>query len=128
MDFTLQSSTMRIKELEQRSGMSRDTVRFYEKQGLISPPKRLINGYRDYDAHTLTELHFIRTARSVGFTLEDIRPAIPKLRQPPEQCADLLAALRRRHQLISAQIEQQQQQLQRLEQLMLRFEVPHPAQ
>lgn len=112
---------MRIKELEQKSGLSRDTLRFYEKQGLISPPKRLANGYRDYDTHALTELHFIRTARSVGFTLEEIRPAIAKLRHPPEHCADLLAALQHRHQLIRAQISQQQQQLQRLAQLMVRF-------
>lgn len=112
---------MRIKALETRSGLSRDTVRFYERQGLITPPHRLDNGYRDYDEHTLAELKFIAAGREVGFTLAEIRTAIPHLKASPVHCPALLDSLHRRRQAIVEQMEQQRQQLLRLDQLILRF-------
>ncbi len=63
---------MKIGELSSLSGLSVDTIRFYEKQGLIPPPRRTDANYRMYDADTPRRLIFIRKARDLGFTLQEI--------------------------------------------------------
>ena len=112
---------MQIKMLEKQSGLSRDTLRFYERRGLITTPRRLPNGYRDYDEHTLSELKFIAVAREVGFTLVEIKTAIQHLNAPPDKCDELLEALKARRTSIEEQIGLHQKQLCRLDQLILRF-------
>lgn len=69
---------MRIGELAGRCNVSTDTVRFYEKEGLIRSD-RLANGYRDYAEDMLVILGFIRRAQSLGFTLAEIREDVPAL-------------------------------------------------
>lgn len=112
---------MRVKLLEARSGLPRDTLRFYERSGLLTPPRRLPNGYRDYDEHTLAELKFIAAAREVGFTLAEIKTAIPHLKSPPKRCLALLDGLRERRHAVIEQMTVQRQQLRRLDQLIQRF-------
>ncbi len=112
---------MQIKLLETRSGLPRDTLRFYERTGLITAPRRLANGYRDYDEHTLAELRFIVTAREVGFTLAEIKTAIPHLKAPPKRCRALLDGLRQRRLAVTEQMALQRRQLKRLDQLIERF-------
>ena len=63
---------MRISELAKRTGLSAHTLRFYEKQGLVSHNSRSEGGYREYDEADLRRVEFVRTARNVGFSLEDI--------------------------------------------------------
>ena len=63
---------MRISELAKRTGLSAHTLRFYEKQGLVSHNSRSDGGYREYDETDLRRVEFVRTARNVGFSLEDI--------------------------------------------------------
>lgn len=65
---------MNIKEIEQRSGMTRANVRFYEQEGLLSP-RRLDNGYRDYSEGDLQQLHRIHLLRTLGLSLDEIRAA-----------------------------------------------------
>ena len=62
---------MKIGELSALSGLSIDTIRFYEKQGLIPPPRRTDTNYRMYDADSPRRLIFIRKARDLGFTLQE---------------------------------------------------------
>ncbi len=112
---------MLVKTVEQRSGLSRDTLRFYERYGLITPPARTQNGYRRYDEHTLVELRFIEAAREIGFTLAQIKEAIPKLKAPPAQCTALLDSLRQRRAEIEEQMAQEERQLQRIDQLLQRL-------
>ena len=112
---------MQIKTLEARSGLPRDTLRFYERSGLITQPRRLQNGYREYDEHTLAELKFISAAREVGFTLAEIKRAIPHLKAPADQCLDLLEGLLGRRQAVIEQIALSRRQLRRLDQLIKRF-------
>lgn len=112
---------MQIKSLEARSGLTRDTLRFYERTGLITPPHRLPNGYREYDEHTLAELKFISAAREVGFTLNEIKTAIPHLKAPPSQCRELIEGLIRRRLTVIDELTLKRKQLQRLDQLIQRF-------
>ena len=62
---------MRIGELAIKSGISVETLRYYEKQGLIAAPPRSAGGYRDYPDSTLQYLTFIRSAKAVGFSLRE---------------------------------------------------------
>lgn len=69
---TKDKPTMKIGELATLSGLSVDTIRFYEKQGLLSPPRRTDSNYRVYDSEAPRRLIFIRKARDLGFTLQEI--------------------------------------------------------
>ena len=62
-----------IGTLAKRAGVSIDTVRYYEKSGLLAPESRLASGYRRYSDEQVFRLRFIRRAQELGFTLKDIR-------------------------------------------------------
>ena len=62
-----------IGTLAKRAGVSIDTVRYYEKSGLLAPESRLASGYRRYSDEQVSRLRFIRRAQELGFTLKDIR-------------------------------------------------------
>ena len=63
---------MRIGELAGTVGLPTQTIRFYERKGLLLAPERGANGYRTYDESTLTRLHFINAAQAAGLTLAEI--------------------------------------------------------
>jgi DNA-binding transcriptional MerR regulator len=64
---------MKIGELAQRADVGIDTVRYYERQGLLPAPHRLASGYRSYDLGDIARLRFVRRAKALGFTLSEIR-------------------------------------------------------
>jgi MerR family transcriptional regulator, copper efflux regulator len=66
-------SDLAIGELATRGGVAIDTVRYYERNGLLQPASRLASGYRRYGESELRRLRFIRRAKALGFTLEAIR-------------------------------------------------------
>ena len=68
-------------------------MRYYEQIGVISSPPRGDNGYRDYPESCLEEIKFIKMAQSVGFTLNEIKPAIPFLANPKPSCPLLTKAI-----------------------------------
>lgn len=84
---------MRIGQLSAATGVSRDTLRFYEDQGLIRA-RRLENGYRDYPDEVQALVHYIKTAQKLGFTLAEVGnklPAVWGAPQPGPAIAQLLA-------------------------------------
>lgn len=64
---------MRIGTVARECGVSIDTIRYYEREGLLPPPRRRPSGYREYGEGAVKQLRFIRHAKELGFTLEDIR-------------------------------------------------------
>jgi DNA-binding transcriptional MerR regulator len=84
---------MKANEIAKLTGLAKDTLRYYEQIGLISTPPRNANGYRDYPNSCLEELKFIKMAQSVGFTLSEIKPAIPFLANPKPGCPLLTKAM-----------------------------------
>ena len=64
---------MRIGETADVAGMTAKTLRFYEDRGLLPPPERAANGYREYGRDALSRLDFIRRARIAGLTLAQIK-------------------------------------------------------
>lgn len=70
---------MNISQLAKAVDVSTDTVRYYEKQGLISAPKRQANGYRSYSAAHVELVRFVRGAQALGFSLAEIRAIQPQV-------------------------------------------------
>lgn len=64
---------MKIGELSELTGMSKDTIRFYEKIGLLPKAKRLDNGYREYSAGLADRIKLLNHAKSLGFSLAEIK-------------------------------------------------------
>jgi len=76
-------SSLKIGELARRSGLSVETLRYYERRGLIPPPERLPSGYRVYPPAILQRLAFIRRCKALGFTLDETQDLL-QLQQHPE--------------------------------------------
>jgi MerR family copper efflux transcriptional regulator len=64
---------MRIGELADRAGVNIQTLRFYEREGLLRPPARTASGYRSYVDSDLERVRFIRLCQGLGFTLREIQ-------------------------------------------------------
>lgn len=114
-------TAMLIAQLEHRSGQSRDTIRYYERLGLITPPLRGDNGYRLYDERAVVELNFIAKAQEVGFTLQQIKPSMVHLHAPPEQCQELIDGLQAKGAEIEARMAQDKTRLIRLNKMIKRL-------
>jgi Cu(I)-responsive transcriptional regulator len=73
--------SMGIGTLAKRAGVSIDTVRYYERGGLLSPKTRLASGYRRYSELEVARLRFIRRAQALGFTLKEVRELLALSKQ-----------------------------------------------
>jgi DNA-binding transcriptional MerR regulator len=67
---------MKIGELADRTGVSIDTIRFYERRGVLPPPERTESGYRTYTSTAVERLRFARRLQELGFTLDEIIDAL----------------------------------------------------
>ncbi|CAN7449483.1 MerR family transcriptional regulator [Pseudoduganella sp. LjRoot289] len=83
---------MQIGEIASATGISRDTLRFYEKRGLLTA-RRGANGYRDYPPEAVDWLRYIRTAQQLGFSLAEIEADLPLLAAPDASAEQLRVAL-----------------------------------
>jgi len=70
---------MNIGQFAQACQVSTDTVRYYEKQGIIKAPARQENGYRRYSQVDIELLRFVRGAQALGFSLAEILAILPRL-------------------------------------------------
>ncbi|NKQ34410.1 MAG: MerR family transcriptional regulator [Chloroflexi bacterium] len=84
---------MRIKELVQRAYVSDTAVRYYESSGILPPPRRLPNGYRDYDQSDVARLKLVAGARSLDFSLDDIAEILALRDQREAPCRTVLEML-----------------------------------
>lgn len=78
-----------IGQLARSCGVSVETIRFYEKQGLIDNPARTPAGYRQYPPDHRRRLHFILRAKEVGFSLKDIKELLALRSQSGDCCQDI---------------------------------------
>ena len=83
---------MKIGELAQRAGVGVDTVRFYEREGLVPSPHRLASGYRVYADDDVLRLRFVRRAKALGFTLPEIRELLALSGHRDEDMAGMKSA------------------------------------
>ena len=80
---------MRIGELAESTGVDVETVRFYEKSGLLPPPARQPNGYRSYGKAHLARLAFIRHCRALDMPLPAVTRLLQFLERPASDCAGI---------------------------------------
>ena len=99
---------MNISQLAKACSVSTDTVRYYEKQGLIAAPTRQTNGYRTYTAMHVQAMQFVRGAQSLGFSLAEIRAILPQFARGQFGRADIERQLSAKMEEIDAHIKQLQ--------------------
>jgi len=95
---------MRIGELARQAHCDVETVRFYEREGLLDEPARETNGYRSYTGSHAAQLNFIRHCRSLGIGLADIRTLRRYQADPGQPCDEV-------NQLIDCQIARIHEQI-----------------
>ena len=82
---------MKIGELARKAGCTAETVRYYERTGVLPRAPRKASGYRRYGADAVERLRFIRAAQTLGFTLAEIRELLSLRVQAGASCADVRA-------------------------------------
>ena len=95
---------LRIAELAHAVGMPTDTVRYYERAGLLPPPERTAAGYRNYDEGAVDRLRFIQGAQRLGLRLADIRDLLAVRDTGTCPCEPAEELLRRRVAEVDAEI------------------------
>lgn len=81
---------MRIGEVAQKAGVGVETIRFYERKGLIEQPRRPADGgYRSYSSDAVSRVRFVREAQCLGFSLDEIEELLTLRADPETDCADV---------------------------------------
>ena len=80
---------MRIKALSEATGVEIETIRFYEKKGLLPAPAREANGYREYSPAHLERLAFVRHCRALDIPLTDTKRLLALVNTPLADCSDV---------------------------------------
>ncbi len=84
---------LQINDLSIRTGVPRKTIRYYEQIGLLSPAQRAANGYRIYDEINVERLRFIRRARALDFTLQEIAQILATRDRNEPPCGHVMTLL-----------------------------------
>jgi|SRR5215469_16402388 len=95
---------MRIGELARETGVNIQTIRFYERRGLLKQPRRLPSGYRDYPASTVRIITFIKRNQKLGFSLKEIRKTLSALATGSPGALNRRADIQKRIQALDEQI------------------------
>ena len=95
---------MRIGELAGRLDLNTQTIRYYERIGLLPEPERTESGYRAYGAEDERRLRFIKNARSAGLTLGEVKEVLAFHERGEAPCAYVTEAIARRAEEIERQI------------------------
>lgn len=82
---------LRIGQLAQRAGCQVETVRYYERIGVLPKPARAANNYRYYDASHRQRLVFVRRLRELGFSLDEVRTLLRMIDGGAQNCAEVQA-------------------------------------
>ena len=85
------AASLFIGKLARRAGVGVETIRFYERQGLLAAPIRKDSGYRLYPEHVLGRIRFIKRAKELGFSLREIKELLELRRNSSAPCEDVCA-------------------------------------
>ena len=98
------SESLKIGDVSKKTGISIDTIRFYEKQGLLRSPSRSGGGFRLFQEKDIENLQLIRSGQSLGFSLNEIRDLLSVRNGMSAPCADVKRLLERKLLSIRAKI------------------------
>lgn len=101
---------MKIGEISRVTGTNVETVRYYERIGLLPKPSRTDGNYRDYAVEDVERLRFIRQARGLGFEIADIRSLLDLSEHPERDCCEV-------DQITTSHLASVENKIRRLEQL-----------
>lgn len=119
--------TLSIGQVARAARVPLDTVRYYERRGLLPTPPRTPAGYRQYPADTVARVRFVKQAQGLGFTLEEIE-ALLALRVTAEQpCEAVERQARAAIERIDGKLEELSRMRRALTQLATACRTPHPA-
>lgn len=113
----VRTNGLTIGRVARQAGLAIDTVRYYEREGLLEKPVRTAAGYRQYPAGAVARLRFIRQAKDLGFTLSEIRELLALKVAPGKSCADV----RKRAESKIDDIEQRVAQLNRMKRALAKL-------
>ena len=91
LSSNLKNMTLKIGDVAREAGVGVETIRFYERKGLIDQPSRPGSGFRRYDAQMPRRIRFIRHAQELGFSLREIRDLFYLRVDPNVSCGDVKA-------------------------------------
>ncbi len=102
---------MRIGEICKLTDLSKDTVRYYEKRGLISPTvsNSMFNNYKDYSEEDLSRLHIIKRSKTMGFTLKEIGNYLDMVSNDQLTCNNMLGVMNSKIYQIESKIKELQE-------------------
>ncbi len=89
MKSAAQSNTLTIGQVAQHAGVNRETLRYYEREGLIDLPNRRESGYRAYSPEVVRQVRFIKRAQELGFSLTEIKELLALTLNNPEDCQEV---------------------------------------
>ena len=119
---------MRIGEVAYHASVGVETVKFYEKQGLINqPPRPQSGGYRDYTRETVRRIRFIRSAQKLGFSLNEISELLDYQAGPKARCSDVRGRAEAKLMEVKLKINKLGRIRHALEELVLACDVDGPA-
>ena len=116
-----------IGTLASSAGVNVETVRFYERKGLLAQPERPNKGFRRYSEDALRRLRFIRSARELGFTLNEISELLSLRESPSATCEDVRVRAREKIEEIDRKVALLDKMRLSLSQLLESCEVDGPA-
>lgn len=115
---------MRTSELAERAGVNTETLRYYERRGLVTEPPRTPGGYRDYPAAAVDLLRFIKRAQGLGFTLDEIEELLHLDTGGPDSCDAARALAEHRRADLAARIRDLQRMHDSLAELVATCDLP----
>jgi Hg(II)-responsive transcriptional regulator len=104
------AGVMRTHEVAERAGVNAQTLRYYERRGILTEPPRSAGGYRNYPASAVAVLRFVKRAQELGFTLAEVEELLGLAEGGPESC-DAARTLAQAH---IAELERKIADLQRM--------------
>lgn len=107
----------RISEFANKSGVNKETIRYYEKQQLLSPAEHSQSGYRLYNDEGVKRVHFIKQLQSLGFTLNEIHKLLGVVDQDAVRCSDMYDFVSQKSLDVQKKIHELQKVQQMLDQL-----------
>ena len=102
----MERALLKIGQVAAQSGVSIDTLRYYERLGLLPTPARTSGGYRLYEARIVDRLAFIKRAQSFGFTLDEIKQMLHLQTADPPTCSRVLEMIEHKLEDLNHQYEE----------------------
>lgn len=107
-------NVLTIGQLAKQAGVNLETIRYYERRGLLSEPPRRASGYRQYRPDVVVRIRFIKRAQELGFSLNEVHELLSLRVEAETACSEV----KQRAEAKVAEIEQKMETLQRIKQIL----------